>query len=332
MKWLELNYAHKIPEDWDKLAGDSIFLRKDFLHHLEQVNPCNQSYNLLVDKGSVKALYVDYNFKLDIFTYSKWSLKIPVRIMGIPCSVSKQGFVVQKDYEGMLLQHFHNKKGAKLVLNAETNLPGRKGETLLTCRLNIKWESFNEYLNTMRSHYRYRIKKARDKWENVKINILQPRDFNQELYRLYCNVYERSQAKLEKQHLSFFQNMPFPAKIITATYDHKVLGFVMLIENGEELIFLFTGFDYHLNYRFFTYQNLLLEIVGYAIDNKFKIIDFGQTAEETKLKLGCHLKQRHMYISHSNPLIHWVANKNIDLLGYKIPEYHFQVFRNEEPI
>ena len=54
----------------------------------------------------------------------------------------------------------------------------------------------------------------------------------------------------------------------------------------EELIFLLGGFHRSYNERLDLYYNLLLKLVDYAIEKGYKYLDLGQTAEETKLKLG----------------------------------------------
>lgn len=329
MNWLTLHGAEQIPAAWDDLASHNIFLKKVFLEHLEQTNPCQQSYNMLWDKGILKAIYVDYRLPLDLFTYRSICFKVPVRIMGIPCSVSKQGFAVQEAAKILLLRHFQNKKGVGLILNCQTGLPAKLGETLPTCRLKIKWQDFHHYLQSQRSHYRYRLQKALSKWAGVAVEYLPPETFTPEMYTHYEKVYDRSKAKLEKLQFDFFQRMPLPARIIKASHRGKLLGFAMVVENGEELIFLFTGFDHQLNVRFDTYLNLLLEILRFGIANGVNVIDFGQTAEETKMRLGCQLERRRMVVHHSNPLLNALAGSAINLLSYCLPSHEFHVFKQE---
>jgi len=330
MKWLTFNCAEDLPGQWDQLAGENIFLKRCFLKHLERVNPCYQTYNLLMETDQLKAGYVDYRLKLNIFTYSFLTLKIPVTIMGIPCSVSKQGFSVCPRYEKYILTHFQTKKGAKLILNSAIDLPAKQGNTLPSCNMKVEWPSFSQYLNSLRSPYRYRIKKAQKKWQDVKVDFIKPLAFDRDYYQLYVEVYSNSQAKLEKLNFEFFQQFPLPSIIIRATHKEQKLGFVQIVDNGTELIFLFIGFNHKLNSTFDIYLNLLLEIIGFAIDNRFKTIDLGQTAEETKLKLGSQLVRKSMYINHSNPLLEKLTKRYINLFSYQVPKYNFRVFKWEK--
>jgi len=328
LSWEEYDRVEEIPDEWDRLAGNNIFLRKKFLGHLEQVNRCRQRYRLLFHQGSLKGIYVLYRLKLDVFTFSSLCLKFPVWTVGIPCSLSKQGFAAHPGFEEQLWLDIRRIRGAKLILNGETSLPGTRGETLPTCVLDLDWTSFEAYLDAMRSHYRYRFKKARSKWAEVKIDCVNPENFDQEMYRQYEGVYHRSPYKLEKLGLDFFRGLPLPAKVLRASHGGQVLGFVLLIENGDQLVFLFTGFDYKLSPKFDTYLNLLLQIVHYGIHQGFKSIDFGQTAEETKMRLGCLMKQRKLYLAHSNRFLDTLANRCIGFLGYQPPRHHFKVFKS----
>ena len=329
MKWVTLKNAAALPADWDANASTNIFLKKAFLYHLEVTNPCHQSYNLLFDKDVLCGGYVDYINKLDIFTYSVLHLKTPVRIMGIPCSVSKQGFVFTAGYEQEAMRHFQSKPGAKLILNSEFPVGISVGETLPTCRLEIRWPTFSLYLQSLRSHYRYRLQKAQAKWVGVNVEMIEPQHFTEEMFSMYEKVYEKSPFKLEKLSLDFFVQLPLPAKVIIARYQKKLLGFAIVIENKSELIFLFTGFDYSTNAHFDTYLNLLMTILRFGIEGSFEMIDFGQTAEETKLKLGCTLVRKYLALHHSQPLLNKVANKLVGTLSYKALLDHYRVFKKE---
>ncbi|MBU7006990.1 GNAT family N-acetyltransferase [Phosphitispora fastidiosa] len=329
MKWITYDKIDQVPTDWDELAGSNIFLTRDFLRHLEKVNPCSQAYHRLEDHVCrPKAIYVDYTLKLDIFTYRLLSFKIPLRIMGIPCSVAKPGFSAAAGYENELWQHFQSRKGAKLILNCSQKLPGKAGNTLPACRLQINWSSFEEYLMAMRSSYRCRTNKAVRKWHEVQVDILPPSRFDQNMYLLYEAVYARSAAKLEKLSIGFFRSLTPKARLIRATYKEQLLGFSVIVENDDELVFLFTGFDYQLNHQFDIYYNLLLEILRFGIANNYAVIDFGQTAEETKLKLGAQLFDFAMYIGHSNPIINWAANRVLGALSYRASTVPYRVFKN----
>ncbi|MFZ5943142.1 MAG: GNAT family N-acetyltransferase [Bacillota bacterium] len=327
MTWVDISKGDGLPWEWDSLAKENTFLKRSFLMHLERVNPCGQSYHILYEHGLPQAIYVSYQLKINILTYSFLKLKLPVTIMGIPCSVSKPGFFVLEGSQEKLLQHFNRRKGAKLILNSEQVLPQTRGQTLPACKLYIKWSDFAAYVSNMRSSYRYRIKQALKKGRALDFNYSTTDKFSIEHYGYYEETFNRSPYPLEKLSIDFFQKLTLPSRLLEVLKDGNLLGFAVFIENGEELIFLFTGFNHGQNLDYDIYLNLLLEIIKYGIDNRFETIDFGQTAEETKLKLGSSLEAKDMYINHSNPLINGLVNKNIKFFSYTPSPKKYHVFK-----
>lgn len=313
--------ASKLPNSWDGIAKDNIFMSKSRLMKLEKSNPCDQLYHLDQNK---KIALISYKLKIDLFTFaSEISLKVPVNIIGIPMSVSKCGYAL--DSEGgleTLNKYIKNLKGFYVVLNSNENFKIPKGNTLPTYRMEIRWNTLEDYIISMRSHYRYRLKKAMKRFKNVKVEELSNNSlFNEEMYQLYCNVYKNSNEKLEKLSIDFFRS--YPARILRFSINKEIIAFVQLVENNEELIFLFGGFKYEINKKYDLYINILLEIIKYGIDKGFKYIDFGQTAGETKSKLGAIQHLKYMYVHHSNPIINALLNKLVGEFSYKkYPIFH----------
>jgi hypothetical protein len=149
--------------------------------------------------------------------------------------------------------------------------------------------------------------------------------FDNRLYGLYTAVYDKSEYKLEKLTIDFFRE--FPSTIIAFYLGTEPVAFVQLAENSGELVFLFGGMDYSLNSKHDLYTNMLLAIVKYGIDRGFKTIEMGQTAEDTKMKLGGRSYTKSMYVNHSNGLINTLVNKAIGFLSYKQKNLSFNVFK-----
>ncbi len=322
--------ASNIPTSWDEINDNNPFLNKEYLSRLEKLNFCYQRYHL---NEREKIALVSYRLKLNIFTFSRnLSFKIPVNIIGIPMSVSKKGYHIKNPTQiNKLNNYIKSLNGFYVILNANDNFNISKGNTLPTYRITIKWGSFVEYISCMRSSYRYRIKKAIKKFKDVEIKELSDnRSFDEKMYKLYCNVYENSSEKLEKLSIDFFKE--FPAKIIKFSVNNEVIAFVQLVENGEELIFLFGGFDHALNQSYDLYINILVKIIQYGIDEGFKYIDLGQTAEETKSKIGAIGQEKYMYVHHSNRVIDFIINRLIDKFSYNQYKVTHRVFkeRNNE--
>ena len=98
---------------------------------------------------------------------------------------------------------------------------------------------------------------------------------------------------------------------------------------GEE-IFEFVGVDYRYTGTFDTYHRILLEIVRYGIENGFKTIDFGQTADESKLKLGSEYTMLYAYLHHSNRFINRLNKKLAKYIEYKPITTDYRVFKEKK--
>lgn len=318
-----------IPDDWDKLAGGNLFLLRNSLDVIEKANPCDQKYYLFYSNiGELDSIVVTYRLKINVFTYGALDLKIPVTIVGIPASVSSQGFAIGKDTQKLVQNHFEALRGGKLILNVQEgyNFSGfAKGQTLPSHLLELRWKSFDEYLDSLRSHYRYRFKKAIAKRSTLSISKRDSSQFDESLYKLYLNVYNKSQYKLERLSIGFFKS--FPSEIVRFEAEGKTIGFVQLAKHNNILVFLFGGMDYDEITKYDLYYNMLLKIIEIGIDEGCSAIEFGQTAEDTKQKLGGKKVPKDMFVSHSNSLLRWIISKNIGSLSYKSKEIGLKVFK-----
>ena len=103
-----------------------------------------------------------------------------------------------------------------------------------------------------------------------------------------------------------------------------------MLPNGKELIFEFVGVDYKYNNQYDTYHRILLEIVKYGIENNFETIDFGQTADESKLKLGSKYTKLYAYLHDSNKLRNFINKKLARFIEYKPITTDYQVFKEDK--
>ncbi len=319
--------AADLPKIWDAGAGDNPFLKRSFLEVLEKANPCGQEYHLTggADGASVA---VTYQHRLNLLTYGPGSLKLPVTIVGIPCSVSKSGLSLPEKTGRAMQEYLLALPGTKLILNADKGcrLPGfAAGRALPTCRLDIRWRSFDEYLEQMRSHYRYRITKAQERGKVLATTAIERDSFGEEQYRLYRNVFKRSKYKIEELSQEFFQTAS--ATLVGFKIDDKLVASVQLLRNGKELIFMFGGMDYAVARERDLYLNMLLYIIRRAIEEGCEVLDLGQTAEDMKQKLGCQLVEKTMHAAHSGKVGDFLLKRAAGLLSYNGRSRDYNVFR-----
>jgi len=311
-------------ERFEEVAGGREWpypFEPELVNLLKKENPFEQEYVYLED-GESFALFTVYKMKLNIFTFGKLSWYLNVTVIGFPCSVSDAGYLTND--ERLLFWYVEKMKGAKLILNAPYLGSVKRfavGETLPTCVFYNRFESTEEYLASLRSGYRRRIRRAIAACREFEVR----QSFDgKEVYPLYLNTYQKSDYKLERLEAGFFENVD--GEILVFCKENAPRGFVLLKTVGKKLIFLLCGMEY----RYETadlYYFMLYTIIEYGIKHRCEVIDLGQTSEETKLKFGAVLEKKYFYAHHSNRLLNGLVNLGKGLLAYKYSFPKYRVFQ-----
>lgn len=289
------------------------------LNLLENVNPCEQEYE--IDKDTLVILYY---LKLNLFNFKKiYPLNVKVQIIGLPISISEKGYFGDVD---SVLNIINKRKGLKILLNSDYEFK-RGGRTLSTFVFENKFTSFNEYLNSLRSPYRRRINKALNKREKLKIIKLENYNFDEKHYKLYLSIMERTNNPLEILNVDYFRNYDAEIYEFNDINSHETVAFIQLKEINKKLYFLFGGFHKENNEKYDIYFNMLLKIIEIGIEKNIDIIEFGQTAEESKLKIGCKEKFKYLYVHHSNPILNIIIQGLLPIFSYKPYNIKHHVFK-----
>ncbi len=324
--------AKDLPKEWDKLCKNNIYMSKKFMMFMEKVNYCNQSYHLFYKNNKLYTGFMMFERRFNLFIFTnKYKINLPMKFIYLPLSVSHPSIVWNED-KTELTKVLNSMKGIKIIINVDTEELDNfsKGHYLPICILENKWNTFDEYLNSMRASYRRRINQALKKGEAITYELLHDnKDFTLEMYNLYEQVFNHSEYSLEKLTVDFFRNDI--AKTILLKINDKIEAFIQLIEdrNNDMLIFEFCGYNYEIAHDYDIYYNMLSEITKYAIDNKFKYVQFGQTAYDAKLKFGAKMYYNYYLLSHSNKFINALIRKYNDKLQYKVVDYDFNVFKED---
>jgi hypothetical protein len=323
--------AAALPDEWDELARDNLYLQRKFLAFVEGTEAdYKPTYYLFYDGERLDSLFVAYRRKgYNLAMFTPVDLKIKVTLIYLPMCVTASSIIMGKLRE-QVLQTIRSIKGYKMTLNLlESDMPMPAFATGLTCPkciLDLPFASFDDYLSALRGDYRNRAKKVLKRTAELEIRFIDNQtEFDDELYRLYLNVLEHSRVRIETLSKAYFSGEMF--KIFVAYRNGKAVGFVQLLPNGEELIFEFVGIDYACNAEMPVYHRMMYEIVRYGIGNGYKTIDYGQTADDTKLKLGCRYVMLYAALHHSNPLVNGVCKLLAPKLQYRPLTTKFHVFK-----
>ena len=322
--------ATDLPEDWDQISKD-YFQTKEFLLHTEKYNSCRQRYYLLFQNSLLKVGAVIYSLRLDLFTYLPVKSPFTMYIAGVPCSVSSSGIIGDMKLFPTLLEEIKKQeKGMLLMLNLESTFSTVKllsGRTLPSMLFSNTFSSYANYLSKIRTHYRRRLLQISKAFKGVERKQMPCKAFTSEMHVQYLEVLKRSKGKLETLSLDFFQQLP-PIFVLTAyRINTHLLGWKITLSFKEKYYFFLGGIDYNAKLKFNTYFNLLLDVLKEGIENKAVVIDFGQTAEVPKMRLGCTLDEKTMLAHHSNPLFRKLLKVGKKALEYSTVVEEVHVFK-----
>ena len=311
-----------------ELSGRLSFpFEEPVLKLLKEANPLSQRYYYIEDEENY-GFFTVYDNRMNLFTYGKAEWYMNIHTVAFPCSLSCSGIVTNNTE--WVLSYVKTIKGCKLVLNLDEPVKTQNmshGETLPSCVLTLQegHTSLEAFTDSLRSTYRRRLKLALNRCQDVTREYVT--DDSTDVHPLYLQTYEKSDYKLECLDKVFFDRVD--GEKIIFRRGGEPAGFVLLHKNGEELIFMLCGMDYHNGNNADLYYYMLLSIVEYAILHGCKTIDFGQTSEKTKLKFGAELKKKYFYAHHSNPFLNLFAIAGKHMLEYKYDFPEFHVFKEQ---
>ena len=291
----------------------------ELLSLLEKINHCNQYYEL-----TDNCLIVSYDLKLNLFNFNNiMPLKVKVQIIGLPISLSQKGYIGDLNN---VIKIIKRRKGLKIILNADKPIiEGAK--TLSSFVFNNNFETFDDYLLKLRSSYRRRINIALSKRSNLIIRKIQNSDFSKNHYNLYLSIMKRTENPLETLPIEYFIDYEAEIYEFMDKSNESIVGFIQLKEFGDKLCFLFGGFYKDDVEKYDIYYNMLLKIVDVGIKKRVKTIEFGQTAEESKLKIGCKEVYKYLYVHHSNSILNFIIQSFLPIMSYKSYKTLHHVFK-----
>lgn len=240
--------------------------------------------------------------------------KLPIQLILIkdfyPKSLSKVQQVF-KDYES---------------LSAQPNM-------LLEIRKD--WKSFDEYLDSMRTKYRTRAKRAFKKSKEIEFRDLtwnEIKENEEEIYSLYYNVLQNAGFSLYVLPKHYFAEMKMQLKhkfhMKGGFYKGQLVCFYSMIENEEQLQTGFLGYDKSLQKKHQLYLNILYQMTKYGIDHGFEAVDYSRTALEIKSSIGAEPRPVFGLLKHTHPWMHRVLRSSFNKIYQKEEWIQRHPFKN----
>lgn len=175
-----------------------------------------------------------------------------------------------------------------------------------------RFRDFDHFCDSLRSRYRRQIVRSRRKLQRAGLRVLHLRGgmgfeelYTEDVHRLYSAVLSRAPIQLERLPAQFFRELarqfPEASAFTLICQGERVVGFTCGVFHQQAYHNLFCGFDYELNAEAELYFNLLYEDLDYALRQNVRSIRIGQTADEYKMRVGCHREPRYFYVKVREP-------------------------------
>lgn len=214
----------------------------------------------------------------------------------------------------IVLKEFNSESCERMSSLAE--LGYRRGESLPMHNFNPRFSDFAEYCSSLKSHYRYDIKRSMRKFKSAGLKVVRLTDSNQirriyvrEAHNLYEAVVAKSENKLEILPMEFFHELSrqFPEQMsYTLAYQgNQIVAFNCALYSNTSYHFLFCGLNYELSPSADIYFNIMYSDLDNALKHGGSIIQVGQTADKFKARLGCFQESLYVYIKGTSKLPHY---------------------------
>lgn len=210
-------------------------------------------------------------------------------------------FIIVKDFQGTCTQHRRSlldQRFARLRIEPSMDL-----------RISPSWHTHADYLDSLNAKYR---KAARNTWDAIErygavVEQLYDLQAEQErLYGLYAQVERHAQVQFgvfSAGYLPALAEMATGFRCSVIRKDSCVVGFSMVLKDGDTAVAHVVGFDYEVNKQAPVYLRLLHQVIADGIALGCREIHFGRTALEPKARLGALPTETEIWVKHRNPVV-----------------------------
>lgn len=186
----------------------------------------------------------------------------------------------------------------------------------MVMHLEPEWKTFDDYLGSMKSKARTRVKRAKklgSEFEVRTLTIKDIREYNDEIYALYKKISSYSTFNLFTLHQDYFLTMKEilgeEFDIFGVFHEEKFVAFYTTVTEKETMHGHFLGYDQSYNGKYQLYLNMLYWLVERAIDAQVKDLELSRTALEIKSSIGAEPYDLAVYVHAQNQLLNNAMKK-----------------------
>ncbi len=193
--------------------------------------------------------------------------------------------------------------------------------------LQPQWQSFEDYIQALKSKYRVKANRADAKSKTLRAQFFTEDDIKThkvELQILYQNTIDNADFNAQVLNLDTYilLKKAFKEQFIVKAYflDQKLVGFLSAMLNGTHLDAHFIGIDYEHHKDLAIYPRILNDYVRLGIAKNATKINLGRTASEIKSTLGAQPETLTCYCNHQRPYINRLLKpfiQNVHIKSFK---------------
>jgi len=208
--------------------------------------------------------------------------------------------------------------------------PSEPGNNLRT-----PWQSFDEFLCSLRSHYRYKIRTSARRLAAAGVTVdAVPLGsaYDDDAHRLYEAVVDRASIQLERLTPAFFvalgQAFGGAATLLRFRQGTELIGWVATLLVGHTLYDLFHGIDYARSAGVSLYFNQIAEVLRHGTECGAHRIVLGQSTDTAKARFGAVSVPLWVGIAHRTRAVTGAMRHTQQMLFPAHAEVHRHVFRD----
>jgi hypothetical protein len=223
-------------------------------------------------------------------------------------------FIVVKDFLGQGTHHRRpllNRRFARLRVEPSMDL-----------HIPPSWRTHADYLDSLNAKYRKAARKTCDAIERYGAVVESLQDLRGEQQRL-CDLYSQVESHAQVRfgvfrpsYLPALAAMAGPTRFRCSLIRKQgcVVGFSIVLKDGDTAVAHVVGFDYEANEQAPVYLRLLHQVIEDGLSLGCRVVPFGRTALEPKARLGALPTDTEVWVKHSHPVINRVVGPLVRLV------------------
>lgn len=351
--------------DWALVNNDNIYLSYDYLLALEEAMNPEMSFIYSISYDANQHPILIAAFQLVQFTTNKkncpkvllnhkpHNVSFNLLVCGNVFCNGENGFIssptlssneviseltiitkkikqqlTEKKISIILFKEFSSESYYKSESFKNQNYNDFMADVNMVLKLHKEWKSLEDYLFSMTTKYRTRVKGIYKKSVKLTIRSLSAEEINRyqsKITTLLENVSKKAEYSYGvinvKAFILFKENLGQDFTLKALFLDDKIVGFSTSFYNNGQLDANYVGMDYDFNTEFAVYQRLLCDYVEQAIERKAQELHFGRTSELVKSALGAKPLNMKLYAKHKSaisnfllkPIFNYITPSNFEL-------------------